>query len=48
VPVKILQDKYRLDAHGGNVGDGLLITIELPVLPSPAVVQPAAEKITVS
>lgn len=34
--------------HAENVGDGLQITIELPVLPSPAVVQPAAEKITVS
>ncbi len=31
-----------------NVGGGLLITIELPVLPSPAVVQPAVEKIPVS
>ena len=39
--------------HGGsiraeNVGGGLLITIELPVLPSPAVAQPAAEKMSVS
>lgn len=39
--------------HGGsiraeNVGGGLLITIELPVLTSPAVVQPATEKVTVS
>jgi two-component system sensor histidine kinase CpxA len=31
-----------------NVDNGLLVTIELPVLPSPVAVQPAAEKMPVS
>jgi two-component system sensor histidine kinase CpxA len=34
--------------HAANVGDGLLITIQLPVSGSPVVVQPAAEKMPVS
>jgi len=38
---------HRGSIRAENVGDGLLVTIELPLTPSPATVQPVAEKMPV-
>jgi two-component system sensor histidine kinase CpxA len=39
---------HRGSIRAENVGDGLLIIIEFPLSLSPALIQPAAEKISVS
>src|SRR5258707_12410436 len=38
---------HRGSIRAENVGDGLLVTIELPLTPSPATVHPVAEKMPV-